>query len=128
MTDILYNHPSYIERRRNLRRDQTPEEKLLWQKIRKKQLNGCLFWRQYSIGPYVVDFYCSKLRLAIEVDGGQHAQEENMLYDAEREQYLVGLDIITLRFWNSEVSASLSEVLEKIRNKIHKLLPHSPLR
>lgn len=120
---ILYNHPSYIERRRILRKDQTPEEKIIWEHIRKKQLEGYLFWRQYSIGPYVVDFYCPKLRLAIEVDGGQHAKEEHMLYDAEREQYLAGLDITTLRFWNSEVSGNLSEVLEKIRNKIHKLLP-----
>ena len=119
---ILYNHPSYLERRRVLRNNQTHEEKLLWQQIRKKQL-GFLFWRQYSVGPYVLDFYCPKLRLAIEVDGGQHAKEENILYDAEREQYLTGLDITTLRFWNSEVSGNLSEVLEKIRNKIHTLLP-----
>ena len=127
MTDILYNHPSYLSRRRVLRNNQTPEEKLLWQQIRKKQL-GYLFWRQYSVGPYVLDFYCSKLRLAIEVDGGQHAKEENVLYDAEREQYLAGLDITTLRFWNSEVRANLETVLEKIKNKINQLLPHSPLR
>src|SRR3989344_8149842 len=120
MTDILYNHPSYLSRRRVLRNNQTPEEKLLWQQIRKKQL-GFLFWRQYSVGPYVLDFYCPKLRLAIEVDGGQHAKEENVLYDAEREQYLAGLDITTLRFWNSEVRANLETVLEKIKHKIHQL-------
>jgi very-short-patch-repair endonuclease len=61
--------------------------------------------------------------LAIEIDGGQHAHEENMLYDAEREQHLTGLDITTLRFWNSEVSGSLSEVLEKIKSEIRLHLP-----
>src|SRR3989344_7440528 len=122
MNDILYNHPSYLDRRRILRNNQTPEEKILWQHLRKKQL-GHMFWRQYSVGPYILDFYCPKLRLAIEVDGLQHANVDDTEYDKERELYLVGLDIETLRFWNHEVRASLESVLERINNKIHTLLP-----
>ncbi len=112
--NILYNHSSYIERRRDLRKDQTPEEKIIWGHLRKKKL-GYLFWRQYSAGPYVLDFYCPKLRLAIEIDGSQHALKEGKEYDHEREQYLLGLDIKTLHFWNHEVRANLESVLEKIR-------------
>lgn len=117
MNNILYNHPSYIERRRNLRKDQTSEEKIIWQHLRKKQL-GYIFWRQYSVGPYVLDFYCPKLRLAIEIDGSQHTTKEGKEYDQERQQYLAGLNIKTLRFWNYEVRANLETVLEKIKKEM----------
>src|SRR3989344_5054994 len=127
MNNILYNNPKHLEKRRALRNNFTPEEKLIWQYLRKKQM-GYMFWRQYSAGPYVLDFYCPKLRLAIEIDGSQHAEDDAAEYDHEREQYLKGLDIKTLRFWNSEVRANLETVLEKIKSEILRLLPHSPLR
>ncbi|MEK7615902.1 MAG: endonuclease domain-containing protein [Patescibacteria group bacterium] len=127
MTKILYNHPNYLERRRNLRKDQTPEEKIIWEHLRKKKL-GYLFWRQYSAGLYVLDFYCPKLRLAIEIDGLQHATRDGKEYDEEREQYLLGLDIKMLRFWNSEVRANLETVLEKIKREIAKSSELLPLR
>lgn len=118
---ILYNHPSYLDRRRALRNNQTPEEKIIWQHLRKKQL-GFMFWRQYSVGPYVLDFYCPKLRLAIEIDGSQHAEADGKEYDHEREQYLLGLDIHTLRFWNYEIRANLDAVIVKIKSEISHLL------
>lgn len=121
MITILYNHPNYLERRRILRNNQTPEEKIIWQYLRKKQM-GYMFWRQYSAGPYVIDFYCPRLRLAIEIDGSQHANVDGKEYDHERAQYLQGLDIKTLRFWNHEVRANLKTVLEKIKIEIHKFL------
>lgn len=120
--NILYNHPRQLEKRRALRNNLTPEEKLIWQRLRKKQL-GFMFWRQYSVGPYVLDFYCPKLRLAIEIDGAQHAKKDDVEYDQEREQYLLGVDIKTLRFWNSEVRANVDSVLEKIKSEINLLLP-----
>src|SRR3989344_715948 len=122
MNNILYNNPKHLEKRRALRNNFTPEEKLIWQYLRKKQL-GYMFWRQYSAGPYVLDFYCPKLRLAIEIDGSQHGREEGKEYDQERALYLLGLDIKALRFCNHEVRANVESVLEKIKSAIRKLLP-----
>ena len=121
-TDILYNHPRHLEKRRALRNNQTPEEKIIWQHLRKKKF-GYPFYRQYGVGPYVLDFYCPKLRLAIEIDGSQHAKKDNIEYDHERGQYLAGLDIKTLRFGNGEVRANLEQVLQKIQSVISSLLP-----
>ena len=89
-----------------------------------------MFWRQYSVGPYVLDFYCPKLRLAIEIDGSQHAETDGREYDQERERYLTGVNIKTLRFWNSEVRANLDAVVGKIKAEIQNsdTSPHSPLR
>jgi very-short-patch-repair endonuclease len=61
---------------RNLRRSMTDAEKLLWSKIRGKQLSGLQFYRQKIIGNYIVDFYCPRTRLAVEIDGGQHYSAE----------------------------------------------------
>ena len=68
----IFNTTALKERRRELRNNQTPAEKMLWQKIRKKQLSGIQFYRQYGIGAYIADFYAPVLRLCIEVDGIQH--------------------------------------------------------
>jgi len=72
------------------------------------------FSRQYSVGPYILDFYCVEKRLAIELDGAQHL--ENKDYDIERDNYLLLNDIKVLRFWNREISANIDEVLVKIKN------------
>ncbi len=104
------------ERRRFLRKKQTRAESILWEHIRGKKIDGHRFLRQYSIGPYILDFYCSKLRLAIEVDGGGHAKEEGVVYDQERDRLLLGHNILTLRFLNIEILNSISNALEKIRN------------
>ena len=76
----------------------------------------------------MLDFFCPRLRLAIEIDGAQHAEADDKEYDHEREMYLSGLDIKTLRFWNSQVRANLGGVLEKIKSEIVNLSDRSPLR
>lgn len=101
-------------RRRELRCNQTDAERLLWSRLRNKQLYGLKFFRQYSIGSYIIDFYCSKLSLAIELDGGQHNEEQNREYDAARTEYLMAQGINVMRFWNSEVIQNIDGVLEKI--------------
>jgi very-short-patch-repair endonuclease len=90
-----YNDPKFKLRRKELRSAETPEEKLLWDKLRRKSL-GHKFSRQYSAGPYILDFYCSDKRLAIELDGFQHL--ENKDYDIYRDEYLELNDIKVLRF------------------------------
>jgi len=113
---FLYNHKTLRDRRRELRNNQTPAEKLLF--ISKDKIFGLRFLRQYSVGPYILDFYCSKIRLAIELDGSVHAGEEAKLYDKDREKYLENLNIQVIRFWNDDVLKNTKNVLEKLQNKI----------
>src|SRR5438105_4749211 len=105
---FLYNDPKYKERRRELRKSQTDVEKTLWSKLRNKQCNGFKFYRQYGLGDYILDFYCPKLRLSIELDGSQHAETKE--HDQIRTDYIVANDIRELRFWNNEVIENLDGV------------------
>jgi very-short-patch-repair endonuclease len=107
-----YNDPKFKPRRKELRHNETKEEKLLWKSLRRKNL-GFKFIRQYSVGPYILDFYCSEKRICIELDGSQHL--DNKEYDKERDNYLLMNDIKVLRFWNSKISGNIDEVLNKIR-------------
>ena len=122
----IYNKSIFRDRRRELRIKQTRPEELLWYRLRNNQLDKQHFFRQYSVGPYILDFYCPRLRLAIEVDGDQHAEPETKLYDQERELYLTGLDIKTIRFWNKEVMDNVEAVLKRIHEVILQLTS-SPL-
>jgi len=75
----------------------------IWGYLRNKQFYGLKFFRQYSVGPYILDFYCPRLRLGVELDGGQHAEEEIREYDMARSEYLRAQEIEVIRFWNNEV-------------------------
>lgn len=110
---MLYNNPILKNRRKDLRKSQTEFEGILWSRIKNRQCNGYKFYRQYSVGFYIIDFYCPKLRLAIEIDGGQHAEEQKE-YDQQRTSYLVGNGITEIRFWNNDISENLEGVYEKI--------------
>ncbi len=111
---MTYNDQILKKRRKDLRKNQTDCERILWNILRYKQCNGYRFLRQYSVGSYIIDFYCPKLRLAIELDGGQHAEEIQKTYDQERTAFLLGNDIKELRFWNSEILENLEGVYDKI--------------
>jgi len=74
-------------KRRQLRIKQTPHEGYLWSKLRNRQLDGYRFIRQYSCGPYILDFFCPIKRLAIELDGAQHTEDEILVYDKQRTDY-----------------------------------------
>ncbi len=100
--------------RRNLRRDATRAEALLWVALRKHRLSGRKFRRQHSIGPYVLDFYCPAMRLAVELDGGAHDHEAVQAYDRHRETYLARHQIRVLRFINDDVQANLTGVAVEI--------------
>ena len=110
----IYNEKILESRRRDLRVKQTEAEKILWQKLRNRQINGFKFFRQYSIGKYIADFYCSELRLVIELDGSQHYEENSLEYDNIREEFMKSLDIKTIRFNNLDVFKSLDEVMERV--------------
>lgn len=113
MTEIFNRITEKIKRRR-LRKEATRVEQLLWLKIRKRQLNGYKFRRQFSAGPYIVDFYCPKIKLAIEVDGGSHFTKDAAEYDAQRQKAIETTGIRFLRFTNLEVYQNINDVLETI--------------
>ncbi|MFH1193061.1 MAG: endonuclease domain-containing protein [Candidatus Jorgensenbacteria bacterium] len=119
----LYNSDNLKGRRRSLRRLQTDAERKLWRVLRGKQMESMRFVRQYSVGNYILDFYCPVLRLAIEVDGSQHIDSD---YDARRTKYLKEKDINVIRFWNNDVLQNLSGVYEKIRSIVETLRKRNP--
>jgi very-short-patch-repair endonuclease len=117
---IIYNKSKHLAKRIFLRRKQTPQEILLWAQLRRGQLDF-KFKRQYSVGPYVLDFYSPTKKLAIEIDGSQHL--ENKEYDKECTNYLSVLGIKVLRFWNNEININMKGVIEKIISELNSPSP-----
>jgi very-short-patch-repair endonuclease len=115
---VIYNKTTFKERRRDLRRNQTEAEKVLWKRLRNKSCLGLKFFRQYSVGSYIIDLYCPEFKLAVELDGGQHAEEENKGYDKIRTDYLKSIGVEVMRFWNNEVLQNTEGVLEEITKKL----------
>ena|SRR3989344_3509252 len=111
---ILKNRNQLLARRRELRKEQTPQEKLLWECVRNRKF-GFKFRRQYSVGGYILDFYCPEIKLVIELDGEQHHEKENLLYDQERTEYLGVLGCTVLRFKNIELKENLENVILRIQ-------------
>jgi len=103
---------------RGLRRRQTEAEKLLWVKLRDRQLDGVKFRRQQSIGNYIVDFVSFEEKLIIEIDGGQHNEEQKIEKDEQRKTWLEGEGFYVIRFWNNDVLLNLEGVLMKIKEVI----------
>ncbi len=101
-----------------MRKNLTLSEKILWNYLRGKQIKGQKFFRQYSVGSYILDFYCPKVRLAIELDGESHLSKYQRLYDFERTKYLKGNNIRVVRFWNDGVTGNIENVILKISDAI----------
>ena len=117
MSLLVHNNERLKDRRRELRKRSTKEEEILWSKIRNNKI-GYKFKRQHSIGGYILDFYCSELRLIIEIDGASHNTQEAKGYDENRDRYFKELGYITVRFLNTEIENNLKEVLNKIKKYI----------
>ena len=113
-TKILPYNPKLKNLARSLRKNMTDSEKLLWSKLRKKQILGIQFYRQKPIANYIIDFYAPKIKLAIEIDGSQHYETNHKQKDEERDCYLGKLDILVLRFNSREVLKNIEGVVEKI--------------
>jgi very-short-patch-repair endonuclease len=101
---------------KELRRNLTKTEKILWNHLRKKQQNGMYFRRQHPYGIYILDFYCFKANLAIEVDGEIHLCRKE--YDEERTRYLESSGLRVLRFSNEEVEKQIEFVIDVINKYI----------
>ncbi len=99
---------------RHLRKNLTDAERLLWSRLRNRQLENHRFRRQHPIGPYIVDFVCLDKALIIELDGGQHGEDGQIAYDQERTVWLETEGYKVIRFWNYEVFELLDDVLSTI--------------
>jgi very-short-patch-repair endonuclease len=107
---------------RRLRRDQTDAERKLWFRLRDRRLRGLKFRRQVTIGPYIVDFCCESARLIVELDGGQHAIQQQQ--DAKRTETLEAQGYLVLRFWNNDVVQNMDGVLQSILDTLRAVPPH----
>ena len=108
-----YKHnKSLVSNAKNLRKNLTKEERRLWYDYLRTY--PVKFLRQKIIGKYIVDFYCAKAKLIVELDGSQHYEEKGMEYDAERTAFLEQYGIRVLRIPNNEVNKNLSGVCEYI--------------
>ena len=112
------------DRARRLRREQTDAERTLWRALRSRQFSGLKFRRQHPVGPYIADFCCLQLKLAIELDGGQHALRTDA--DERRSHRLAQAGYRVLRFWNHEVLMNLEGVLHRIAESIEPSPQPSP--
>ena len=100
------------QKAKQLRSNSTDAERNLWAHIRNRQLEGWKFRRQLPVGQYIVDFACPELRLIIEIDGGQHA--EQIHYDLGRTRFLQSKGYQVVRYWNNEVLGNIEGVLEAL--------------
>jgi very-short-patch-repair endonuclease len=110
----MQTRPNLAQFARQLRVNQTDCEQLLWQKLRSRQIAHLKFRRQFPCPPYVLDFYCAELKLAIELDGGQHYETSGLIHDQRRTRYLNQKGIGVVRFSNLEVIQQMDDVLEQI--------------
>jgi very-short-patch-repair endonuclease len=118
----IFNRYKEKEKRRQLRLNMTKAEVLLWLELKNKKVLEQRFLRQFSIGSYVLDFYCPKLKIAIEVDGATHLTDEEIEYDKYRQSQIEDLGIKVLRFKNYEIYNDRSNIIGEIKNEIEKIL------
>ena len=110
--------PEALKRAKRLRREMTPQECLLWSRLRNRQLGNHKFRKQQPLGPFIADFVCQEVRLVVEVDGSQH---NDSCHDAGRDRWMQQQGYTVLRFWNNEVNENLEGVLEAILNILSRL-------
>ena len=116
--------PQMQARARELRHELTPAEKKLWGGLRNGELDGWHFRKQHAIGTYIVDFYCAKAKLIIEVDGDSHA--DRIEYDQARTEYLNECGYRVIRFTNREVFNQIEAVLLRIADECRRLVSPPP--
>ncbi len=115
-----FNKKELKPRRRQLRREMTFCEKVMWIHLRKKGMN-IRFLRQYSVDSYVIDFYSPEIKLAVELDGDVHELSEQKHYDIIRQEYLESFGITVLRITNDELMENSNKAFEKLKAKIEEL-------
>ena len=116
-----------LKRARALRRALTPPEARLWVFLSRRRLGGHHFRKQHAVGPFIVDFYCSKARLAVEIDGAGHDLPDQMARDARRTAWLEGQGVRVVRFAAADVMRDcevvLQGILSAVADRMHELHP-----
>jgi very-short-patch-repair endonuclease len=113
-----FNHRSQKDKRRQLRSTMPKAEVILWERIRRRQMLGCKFRHQYSVGSYVIDFFSAEIRLGIELDGDSHFESGAPEYDQKRKQFIESFGIRTIRILNRDVYENLDAVLVAIEREV----------
>ena len=103
---------------RMLRKNLTKEEKILWNILRNRQFYGLKFKLHFTIGNYIVDFVCEEKKIVIELDGGQHNEEENKLKDNIRTEFIESKGYKVIRFWNNDINTNLEGVYVDLQRKL----------
>lgn len=101
-----------------LRKQSTPMEIKIWNRLRSRRFMGLKFRRQCPLGLYIVDFVCIEKMLIIEIDGGQHNEEKQHEYDKRRTKFLNDLGYTVLRFWNNEILLQFDAVMDQIYQQV----------
>lgn len=114
-------------RAKELRKNMTPAERVLWQRLRNYQVDGFYFRRQHPIKFFIADFYCAKADLIVEIDGGIHNTPEVIEHDINRTAELEKSGITVIRFTNEEVMNDTNTVIAKIKQQLKTLCPAHPL-
>ena len=112
---------------RPLRKNMTDSERVLWSRLRRKQLLGMQFYRQRPIGRFIVDYYAPKKKLVIEVDGSQHMEDEHIEKDKSRDDYLNCIGLKVLRFNSREVLEETDAIVEKIYQVVVKRMKNNEI-
>ena len=116
----FFNQISEKEKRRHLRNTMPDAEVILWSRLKGRQLLGCKFRRQFSVGAFVMDFYSPEIRLAVELDGDSHFREGAREYDQQRTQFIERFGIRIVRVLNSDIYDNLDGILDMIGNEVLK--------
>ena len=120
---MFYNaKPHIFEKAKILRLHMTYPEKLIWERLKNKQILGLKFRPQHPIDIFIADFYCHKIKLVIEIDGEIHKTKEHKQYDIGRTAELEEKGITVIRYTNNEVLTNTDKVILDIKNKCDKLL------
>jgi very-short-patch-repair endonuclease len=119
LADFFYGAtPEIFKKAAILRKNMTFTEKLLWDRLKAKQINGYRFRAQHPINYYIADFYCHKIKLVIEIDGDEHEKKDNKAYDYDREMIMSSFGITTIRFSNNQIITNLEDVIAYIETKL----------
>jgi very-short-patch-repair endonuclease len=120
---LIPYHSNLKEPSKELRANMTLAEKCLWERIKARQIKGYRFCRQKPLGGFIVDFYCQKAKIVIEVDGGIHFKKEIHKSDKNKDAYFKSINLNVLRFTNQEIFTDIEKVVTKISNNIPLIPP-----
>lgn len=105
----------------------TEAEKIIWSRLRRRQVRGLRFLRQYSVDCFVLDFYSPQIKLAIEIDGVTHSSKEEIEYDYERQKHIELFGIKIVRYRNEEVYSNINKVIGKLEEEVDCILKYANL-